>query len=66
MAELHVQKKETNIWPWIIGLIVVAAVVWYAFGRSATTDSMTSRTADSTYQTPGAAGTATNPNPGTP
>jgi hypothetical protein len=56
MAELHVQKKDTNIWPWIIGLLVIAAVVWFAFGRSATNDNT-----DSMSQNSGSVGTASNP-----
>ncbi len=61
MAELHVQKKDTNIWPWIIGLLVLAAVVWFAFGRSATNDNMMSRNTDSMSRNSGSVGTATNP-----
>jgi hypothetical protein len=28
MAEIHVEKKRTNIWPWIIGLILAVLLVW--------------------------------------
>jgi hypothetical protein len=28
MAEIRVEKKRTNIWPWIIGLILVALLIW--------------------------------------
>jgi hypothetical protein len=28
MAEIRVERKKTNIWPWIIGLILLALVVW--------------------------------------
>lgn len=65
MAELHVQKKETNIWPWIIGVLVLAAVLWYAFGRDDTRNTVTQSSADSAYQTP-PPGTPANPNPTTP
>jgi hypothetical protein len=27
MAEIHVEKKRTNIWPWIIGLVLVVLLV---------------------------------------
>jgi len=27
MAEIHVEKKRTNIWPWIIGLVLVILLV---------------------------------------
>ena len=29
MAEIHVERKRTtNIWPWIIGLILAALLIW--------------------------------------
>jgi hypothetical protein len=29
MAEIRVEKKKTtNIWPWIIGLVLVVLVLW--------------------------------------
>ena len=28
MAEIRVEKKKTSIWPWILGLIVAALLVW--------------------------------------
>jgi hypothetical protein len=28
VAEIRVEKKKTNIWPWIIGLILLALVAW--------------------------------------
>ena len=28
MAEIRVEKKKTNIWPWIIGLILLALIIW--------------------------------------
>ncbi len=35
MAELHVERKETNVWPWIIGgLIVLALVLWVIFAAA--------------------------------
>lgn len=34
MAELHVQRKEPNIWPWVVGgLLVLALILWFVFGR---------------------------------
>ncbi len=61
MAELHVQKKETNIWPWIIGVLVLAAVLWYAFGRGDTMNTVTQSSADSAYQAQPQSRPATNP-----
>lgn len=35
MAELHVERKDTNIWPWIIGgLILLALILWFVFGAA--------------------------------
>ena len=28
MAELRVERKGRNIWPWIVGLIVLALLIW--------------------------------------
>ncbi|CAN5432947.1 hypothetical protein BH23BAC1_BH23BAC1_10410 [soil metagenome] len=28
MAEINIQKKRKPVWPWIIGLIIAAAVIW--------------------------------------
>ncbi|HEV2149857.1 MAG TPA: hypothetical protein VGR37_20835 [Longimicrobiaceae bacterium] len=36
MADINVERKQRNIWPWIIGLIVLALLVWLLasmFGR---------------------------------
>lgn len=65
MAELHVQKKETAVWPWIVGLVLVGAVLWFVFARSDTNDRASSTTADTMYQTQPAAPVGARP-PGTP
>lgn len=32
MAEIKVEKKEnTPIWPWIIGILLLVAVIWFLF-----------------------------------
>lgn len=28
MAEIHVERKQKPIWPWIIGLLVIIGVIW--------------------------------------
>jgi len=61
MAELHVQRKETNVWPWIIGALLIAAVLWFVFLRADTRRVTSTTTADSVYQAPPAPG-----NPGMP
>lgn len=66
MAELHVQRKESNIWPWIIGALLLAAVLWFVFMRGDTRTATAARTTDSMNTQPGP-GPSTNPMmPGTP
>ena len=79
MADIPIQRKENrNIWPWIIGLIVLLALAWYLLGRrhndTAATPAMTDSTATTTVApapgtaTPGTAtpGTTTPATPATP
>ncbi|CAN5683172.1 hypothetical protein BH23GEM11_BH23GEM11_01520 [soil metagenome] len=34
MAELHVERKESNPWPWIIaGIVILALVLWFFLWR---------------------------------
>lgn len=38
MADIPIQRKEgNNIWPWIIGLIVILAIAWFLFARNRNT-----------------------------
>jgi glucose uptake protein GlcU len=45
MAEIRVEKKRTNIWPWIIGLILVALLIW---GIAAMTNNRNQNNVDNT------------------
>lgn len=74
MADIPIQRKEgNNIWPWIIGLIVILAIAWFLFARNRNTVPATTTLTDSTgtmatpYVAP-APGTTTpvTPAPGTP
>lgn len=52
MAEIPIQRKEgRNIWPWIIGLLVVLLVLWFAFGRNRNATPVTTATPDSAATT---------------
>jgi hypothetical protein len=31
MADINIEKKRTSIWPWIIGLLLLAAVIYAAW-----------------------------------
>jgi len=28
VAEINIERKRTTVWPWIVGLIAVALLVW--------------------------------------
>lgn len=28
MAEIRVERKRTRVWPWILGLLVAALLIW--------------------------------------
>lgn len=32
MADINVQKKGASIWPWILGLLVAALLIWALMG----------------------------------
>ena len=35
MTELHIERKERTTWPWILlGLLLVALLLWFLFGRT--------------------------------
>jgi hypothetical protein len=37
VADIPIQRKEgRNIWPLLIGLLVIVAVIWFVFARSGT------------------------------
>jgi len=66
MAELHVERKEPNIWPWIVGALLLAIVLWFVFMRPAPRHMTSANPADSMHTQPGM-GTSANPMmPGTP
>ena len=48
MAEIPIQRKEgRNVWPLLLGLIVLAAVLWFVVARRNTNDTATTIRADS-------------------
>ncbi len=32
MADINIEKKRSNIWPWIIAILIILALLW-AFAR---------------------------------
>ena len=72
MADIPIQRKEgRNIWPLLIGLLVLAAVLWFVFARQRSPDTAAAR-ADSAavaapaVRTDSAAGTTGAPPATTP
>lgn len=56
MAEIRVERKRgRNIWPLIIGLLVVLAVLWFVLGRNRGTAANTAADAGRTSFAPMAA-----------
>ncbi|HKH91171.1 MAG TPA: DUF4142 domain-containing protein [Gemmatimonadaceae bacterium] len=54
MAEIPIQRKEgRNIWPMLLGLLVLLAVLWFIFGRR-NNDNTAAARADSTAVASGA------------
>jgi hypothetical protein len=44
VAEIPIQRKEgRNIWPLLIGLLVIVAVVWFVFARPGTSNTAAAR-----------------------
>ncbi len=61
MAELHVQKREQNVWPWIVAaLVVLALLFWFLWGRDDGLDVGSADLTDSTLV--GDATNASDPN----
>jgi hypothetical protein len=46
MAEINIEQKKTNIWPWLIGGAVLLALLWMYMSRGDSTQ--TASAADST------------------
>lgn len=32
MADIDVVRKRSSVWPWVIGLLVLAVILWAVFG----------------------------------
>ena len=55
MAEIPIQRKEgRNIWPLLIGLLVLAAVLWFVFARQRGPDTAAARADSAAVATPAA------------
>ncbi len=53
MAEIPIRRKEgRNIWPLLIGLVALAAVLWFVFARDKTPDTTAVRADSAAVTTP--------------
>ena len=57
MAEINIQRTERSWWPWLLGAIAVAAVVWFIASQNAAPTTASYNRADSTRMRDSAAGT---------
>ncbi len=53
MADIPIQRKEgRNIWPLLIGLLVLAAVLWFVFARQRSPNTAAARADSAAVATP--------------
>jgi len=54
VADIPIQRKEgRNIWPLLIGLLVIVAVVWFVFARPGTPNTAAVRADSAAVASPG-------------
>ncbi|HEX7243756.1 MAG TPA: hypothetical protein VF263_25940 [Longimicrobiaceae bacterium] len=54
MADINVERKQRSIWPWLLGLIVLALLVWLLasmFNRDDDVEERETTTVESTTTT---------------
>jgi len=47
MAEINIERKTTNVWTWLIPVLLAAAALWWFFGRGTGGTFASGETADS-------------------
>ena len=67
MADIPIQRKEgRNIWPLLIGLLVLAAVLWFVFARQRGPDTAAARADSAAVATPAVTRDSAGGTTGTP
>ena len=52
MADINVERKRgPGVWPWIIGVIILALILWWLFARGGATGSDAGNAVDTTVAT---------------
>lgn len=54
MADINVERKQRSIWPWIIGLLVLALLIWGASEMLGGDDDETVVVEETTVEAPAA------------
>ncbi len=58
MADINVERKQgPGIWPWIIGIIILALIAWWLFARGRNDRAEPTPAVDTTVVAPGAGAT---------
>ena len=57
MAEINIQRKERSWWPWLLGAVAVAAVVWFMGAQNSRRTMTADNRPDSARMRDSAAGT---------
>ena len=57
MAEINIQRKERSWWPWLLGAVAVAALIWFMTAQNSTPTTTADNRSDSTRMRDSAAGT---------
>lgn len=65
MAEINIERKERNAWPWLLAGVLLLGLLWFLFARN-DNGTMTATSADSTAfrDSSAAAGTLAPPDTG--
>ena len=52
MADINVERKQRSIWPWIVGLLVLALLIWLLASMLNGDDDDRVETEQTTIETP--------------
>lgn len=64
MAEIRIERRERSAWPWVVGFLLVVAVVWFTMGRTRNDLTASGKRTDSALVRDSAAGTLPPPQSG--
>lgn len=44
MAEIHIQRKERSVWPWLLAGVLLLGLLWFLFARNTNENAVAGRT----------------------